>query len=105
MMTDVEERADMRMRELGDDSRLPLEALARVGRRGRRGRENLDGNRAIETCIARLVDFTHPAGAERAEDLVRPEARAGREAHAKSLTAESAEHAEKGCLCALSDLG
>jgi hypothetical protein len=45
------------MRELSDGLRLALEALARVGRRRRRRGENLDGDRAVEPDVARLVDL------------------------------------------------
>jgi hypothetical protein len=33
----------------------------------------------FEACVERLVDLAHPAGAERSQDFVWTEARAGRE--------------------------
>jgi hypothetical protein len=33
--------------------------------------ERLDGDRAAEACIDRLVDLTHATGANRGHDLVR----------------------------------
>jgi hypothetical protein len=37
-------------------------------------RADLDRDAAIEPRVARLVDFAHPTGANRRQDLVRPEA-------------------------------
>ena len=54
--------------ELRDRARLAVEALAelRVGRE--RLGEDLDGDRAIEARVARLVDLAHAAGPEGGED-------------------------------------
>ena len=44
-------------------------------------RQDLDRDVAIELRIAGAIDLAHSAGAERAEDLVRTEARAGAQRH------------------------
>ena len=45
------------------------------------GGQDLDGDRAVQTRIARAVDLAHPPGTERPEDLVRPDARARGQRH------------------------
>jgi hypothetical protein len=47
----------------------------------RRRRKDCDRDRAIEPRIERPVNLAHPAGADRRDDFVRPEANAGREGH------------------------
>jgi hypothetical protein len=71
----------MGMVECRDGARLTLEAGALVGVVGNLGPKDFDGDAAIEPCIACLVDFAHPARAERRDDFVRPEAGAGDEGH------------------------
>ena len=58
-------------------ARFLLEALhaIRVGGDGRG--EDLEGDFTIQPRIARAKHFAHPARANRAENFVRPEARAG----------------------------
>ena len=72
----VVERADVRMRELRDRLRFPLEALASIRGRHRPFRQHLDRDGALEPRVPRLVDLSHPARANGREDLVRAEARA-----------------------------
>ena len=43
--------------------------------------QDLDRDLAIELGVAGAIDLAHPAGAERGENLVGAEARAGREGH------------------------
>src|SRR5262249_13671600 len=81
LSSDVVERADMGMRKLRDGSRLALEALADLGRSRQAFREDLDRDLASETRVPRAVDLSHPSGAERCEDLVGAELRAGSEGH------------------------
>jgi hypothetical protein len=57
----VVERADVRMRELRDRLRLPLEALARLGRYGEMRRQDLDRDLAAQPRVPRPVHFPHPA--------------------------------------------
>ncbi len=83
LVADVEQRADVRMRELRDDAGFALEALARVGA-GRDLRvEDFDGDDALETRVAGPVDLAHTSTANRRDDLVRAEARAGGKAHGR----------------------
>ena len=65
------------MVQRGGRARFLLEALhaIRVGGDGRG--EDLEGDFTIQPRIARAKHFAHPAGANRAEDFVRTEARAG----------------------------
>src|SRR5687768_12652036 len=44
-------------------------------------RQDLDGDDSIEPGVAPLVDFAHPACAERRDDFVRAEASARRKCH------------------------
>jgi hypothetical protein len=71
------------MVQRGDRTRLSLEASSRIGVAGDFTREDFDGNRAVETSIAGLVDFAHAAGAERADDFIRTDPDAGVEGHAR----------------------
>ena len=68
----------------GNRPRLALEARPRIGVAGDVTREDVGGNRAIETGIAGFVDLAHAAGAERADDFIRTEPDAGGEGHARS---------------------
>jgi hypothetical protein len=85
---DVVDRADVRM---------PSVATARASRSNRARRsgsaatswQHFDGNRAIAACRG-PYDFAHPARAERREDLVGAEARAGRESHSVELCGDRA---------------
>ena len=72
------QRADVRMVQRGDGLRFALEALLAFRNRSRQvRREHLDGDRAVQPRVGRLVDLAHAAGAERREDLVGPESGAG----------------------------
>ena len=67
------------MRERRDRLRLALEAGQRVGIGGDGLREDLDRDVAVELRVPRAVDLSHPARAQRREDLVGAEAGAGDE--------------------------
>ena len=77
VFSDVEEGADMRVGELGDRLGFPLEAPADLVGGRETVAENLDGDDASEPRVPGLVHLSHPAGADRAEDLERAEARSG----------------------------
>lgn len=62
----------MGVRQAGDSFRLTLEAALAIRISGSVGGEDFDRDGAIEAGVEGLVDFTHPPGANRAEDLVRP---------------------------------
>src|SRR5216110_1747018 len=72
---DVEERADVRMLQARNGARFAVESFGKVRR------QDLDRDGAIEPRIARAIDLAHAAGSERRDDLVRPEAYAGRNVH------------------------
>lgn len=72
---DVVDRHDVGMGQGRHGPGLPFEARERFGTIGRMARKDLDGDGAIQAAVARFVDFAHPAGAERGEDLVRAEPR------------------------------
>ena len=80
--TDVMERADVRVRELGDRAGFTLETLAELRVSRESLRKDLDGDDAIESRVARFVDLAHAAGPQGGEDLVRAEADAGGQGHA-----------------------
>src|SRR5438105_3539784 len=80
-MTDVVQRADVRMIQRGDRVGFALEALAMLGVHRQIWREHFDGDVAVQARIARAIDFAHPARAERREDFVWAEARAGGQRH------------------------
>ena len=70
------------MRDAGDDASFVAESFDPAAWRVHQfAREQLDGDGPIESRIARTVDFTHSAGAERCQDLERAEAGAGGEPH------------------------
>src|SRR5437667_11834414 len=52
-----------------------------IGIAGERLGQDFHGDVAIERRIARAIDLAHTAGADRGEDFVRTEARAGAQAH------------------------
>src|SRR5262249_61525696 len=57
------------------------EAQARFRVGGERASEDLDRHGAIESHVARAIDFTHAARANRGDDFVRADTRAGLERH------------------------
>ena len=81
LVTDVEERADVRMAELGDRFRLALEAALQLSvRRELRG-EDLDGDASLEPRVAPAPDFSHPTRANARDDFIRPETPARHNLH------------------------
>ena len=75
------DRRDARMIERREDvglAREPRQAFG-VAREGLG--EDLEGDLALEARVACAPDFAHASGPERAENLVRPEARSGFDAH------------------------
>src|SRR3982750_452924 len=77
----VVQRADVWVIELGDGSRLTLEALTelRIGGQGRR--EHLDRDQPIQARVARAVDLPHGADANQPVNFVSAEASAGSKGH------------------------
>jgi hypothetical protein len=64
---------DVGMVERREQLRFACEPCDAIGilRDGRR--QDLEGDLASQPGVARPIDLTHPAGAERRQDLVRPE--------------------------------
>ena len=62
-------------------ARLLLEALAALGVGRELRREDLDRDVAAEAGVAGAIDLSHPARADRREDLEGPELGAGGECH------------------------
>ena len=78
---EVVDAEEIRVRERGDGLRLALEAREGGGVRREALGKDLDRDVAVEFRVARAVDLSHPARAERPEDFVRAEARTGQEGH------------------------
>src|SRR5262249_36548646 len=81
LVADVVERADVRVRELRDRLRFPLEPLARLGRGGEVLRQDLDRDGSFQTSIPRLVDLPHAPRADRGNQFIGAETRAACERH------------------------
>ena len=92
LTSDVIQRADIWMIERGHRACLALESGAPVDVGRERARKYLDCNVAAQPRIARPIDFAHPAGAERLDDLVRTQP-GPRCEHAHSCVVGSGEHA------------
>ena len=62
--------ADIRVCDAGDGARFVAEPFNPPAWRVHElAREKLDGNDPIKSRIARTIDFTHPSGAQRRQDL------------------------------------
>ena len=79
LAADVVERADVRMGELARSSSPPARSAGGLGRGRQMLRQDLDRHGPLEARVARLVDLSHPARADRREDLVGAEPRTGGE--------------------------
>ena len=64
-----------------DGLRFAVEARLHIGTVCPVGREHLDGDRAVQPRVGRLVDFTHAARADERDDFVRTEACSGIQGH------------------------
>ena len=98
-LADVVERADVRVIERRDRARFAIEAVAEFLIPCERRRQNLQGDAAIETCVARLVDLAHAAGTEGGLNLVRSEPSTWREGQACGLSPTWSEAARENTLC------
>lgn len=77
LVTNVVERADMRVVEARDRARLTFKPVSQVGFAGKALRKHLDGHRTAEPRIGRFVHLTYAPGAELGTNFVRAEACAG----------------------------
>ncbi len=76
LLTNMEQRTDLRMMERRDGARFGFESAAAVRPIDEVAQQHLDGNRAIETGVSRCIDLTHTADANQRKDFVRAESRA-----------------------------
>jgi len=72
------------MRQRGHGPRLTLEAGQGLGIFGEAFRQDLDRHLPAQPQVARPVDFSHPPGAERREDLVGAEDGSSGKGHSAS---------------------
>lgn len=85
MPPEVMDGENVGMREGGHDLGLTLEASEGGGILGEMRREHLNGDVAAELRVTGAVDLAHPAGAERADDLVRTERDSRSEGHWRAV--------------------
>ena len=80
-VTDVVQRANVRMVERRDRARLAIEPIAQLRIGGELRGQHFDRDGAIEPRIARAIHLAHPTAAKQRQDLVSTEASAGSEGH------------------------
>ena len=88
----VVDRDDVGMAERRGGPRLLLEAAEPIGPGGDRRRQHLDGDVAAEPGVARAEHLAHASGADRRDDLVRAEARAGGHRHRGDYSGATRAH-------------
>jgi hypothetical protein len=71
VFADVDQRADVRVLQRGDDTRFPIEALAEIGVRRV---QDLDRDRTAQPGVPGFVDFAHSSRTDERENFVRPHA-------------------------------
>ena len=79
LLADVEQRADVRMRQRGNGPRLAFEPSTGIGTPNELRRQHLDGNGLIEAGITCAIHLAHAARPERAGHDVRAETGTSRE--------------------------
>src|SRR5579863_6270864 len=72
-MTDVVQRANVRMIERGNRARFALKALPRVGFLRQMLRQNLDGHVAPEARVPRAIHLAHSTRTDGRLNFIRPE--------------------------------
>ena len=72
ILSDVMQRADVRMIQSRDRTRLALESI------GELGLEDLDRDGAVQSCVAGAVDVAHPTFPDEGGQFVRAKASAWR---------------------------
>jgi hypothetical protein len=78
-LADVVHGNDVGVAQGGDGAGLDLESLPACRIRGDLGRQDLERDIAVQAGIVGTINLTHPPGTYRRNDLVGPEACAGRE--------------------------
>ena len=81
ILSDVMERADVRMIQSRDRTRLTVETV------GELGLEDLDRDGAVQSCVAGAVDVAHPARPDEGGQFVRAKASAWRPHRCKYTSA------------------
>jgi len=76
---DIVDAADVGVVQGRNGASLALEAGTQIGIASDLTRQDLDGNRSIEACVAGSVNLAHAAGSEGGDNLIRAEAGAGGE--------------------------
>jgi hypothetical protein len=71
LLTDVVQRADVRVRQLRNRAGFAVEALPELRVAGQILGEDLDGDRAVKPRVAAFVNLPHAARTEWREDFVR----------------------------------
>ena len=99
VLADVVERADVGVVQAGDGLRFPREARAAIRIGAQFCGQDLDGDCAVETGVAFLVDLAHAAGADSRLDLVGSEASPGDEAHGHGLRGALYAALSQSCAC------
>src|SRR5208283_4359622 len=82
VLSDVVDSENVGMVERRDRARFLLKTAQAVGVFGQSLGQNLDGDVAAESGVARAVHFAHPARSERRNNFVRTELRARGQSHA-----------------------
>ena len=72
LFTDIVKRADMRVIEGCNRTRLTFEALLRLRVRPELFVENLYGNRAVQACVARSENISHAPSSQATFDCKSP---------------------------------
>ena len=90
MSADVIDGEDVGMVERRGRAGFLLETTQSIRPAGdRRSRQDLQGDIAAQTLIARTIDFAHAASAEKRDDLVGPKTSAGGKSHDSVRTIEA----------------
>jgi hypothetical protein len=73
LVANVVKNANVRMIQTGNRLRFALEALLASRVRGKMSREDLDSDSTFQSCVPGAINLSHPARAERLNNLIRSE--------------------------------
>jgi hypothetical protein len=85
LSSNVVQHANVRMIQAGDRLRLAFKTLPQSWVIRKLLRKNLDGDRAVQTRVARAVHLSHSARSEWRNNLVWPESSAGGQCHSGQI--------------------